>query len=91
MGCADRRLYVGVALLSLHASEPRQSGKPDPVKFPRGLRPLSDRAHEMGIRFGLHMPAAQAALSAPIILQHPDWLAYSTVDSRYEGQCSCSH
>jgi hypothetical protein len=42
--------------------------RPDPVKFPRGLRPLSDYVHGLGMRFGLHLPLAEASPSAPVLL-----------------------
>jgi hypothetical protein len=35
---------------------------PDPLKFPHGLAPLADFAHEHGMRFGLWMDWAQAGL-----------------------------
>jgi alpha-galactosidase len=48
----------------------------DLVKFPRGLAPLVDRAHVLGLRFGIHMPLAQVHTSSPVAQQHPDWLIH---------------
>ena len=53
---------------------------PDPRKFPRGLAPLAEDAHEHGMRFGLWVDWAQAGLdTAPgaLDLRDPkvrDWL-----------------
>ena len=46
----------------------------DPLKFPRGLAPIADRAHELGLKFGLHIPLGQAHTSSPVARQNPDWL-----------------
>jgi Melibiase/Glycosyl hydrolase family 36 C-terminal domain len=35
---------------------------PDPKKFPHGLAPIADYAHELGLKFGLWMDWAQASL-----------------------------
>ncbi|MBV9294303.1 MAG: alpha-galactosidase [Acidobacteriaceae bacterium] len=34
---------------------------PDPTKFPHGLRPIADYAHQLGLKFGLWMDWTQAA------------------------------
>jgi alpha-galactosidase len=46
----------------------------DPAKFPRGLAPLADHAHELGMKFGVHIPLAQANVNSPIARAHPEWL-----------------
>ena len=50
--------------------------RPDPAKFPRGLRPLSARCAELGMRFGVHMALAQMNPLAPAARSHPDWLIH---------------
>ena len=52
----------------------------DPVKFPRGLAPLADHAHSLGIKFGVHIPLAQANVNSPVAREHPDWLTVVTDD-----------
>jgi len=54
--------------------------RPDPAKFPRGLRPLSARCAELGMRFGVHIPLAQMNLAAPAAQAHPDWLIHTGDD-----------
>jgi alpha-galactosidase len=48
---------------------------PDPVKFPHGIKPISDYVHPLGMKFGLHIPFLEAAPNSPVILAHPDWQA----------------
>jgi len=36
---------------------------PDPKKFPRGLAPIADEAHRLGLKFGLWVDWAQAGVS----------------------------
>ncbi|MBZ5663733.1 MAG: alpha-galactosidase [Acidobacteriia bacterium] len=53
---------------------------PDPKKFPHGLQPIADEAHTQGMKFGLWVDWAQAALAtAPgaLNIRNPevrDWL-----------------
>ena len=48
---------------------------PDPVKFPDGIKPISDYVHSLGMKFGLHIPFLEAAANSPVLLAHPDWEA----------------
>lgn len=59
---------------------------PDRKKFPRGLKPLSDYVHSLGMKFGLHWPLVQAHLESPVLKQNPDWT--SSVDHGYFGAVS---
>lgn len=45
----------------------------DPRKFPSGMRALSDYVHSLGMKFGLHLPLAEAAPNAPVLKTNPDW------------------
>ncbi len=54
--------------------------RPDPAKFPRGLRPLSERCAELGMRFGVHMALAQMNPNAPAAQAHPEWLIHAGDD-----------
>jgi hypothetical protein len=47
----------------------------DPSKFPNGLAPLSDYVHSLGMKFGLHLAIAEAALDSPVVRDHPEWLS----------------
>src|SRR5262249_27423390 len=61
---------------------------PDPERFPEGLRPLSDTVHQLGMKFGLHLPLLEVAPDAPILLQHPDWEAVNPNRRSYFGATS---
>jgi hypothetical protein len=45
----------------------------DPRKFPRGLRPLSDYVHSLGMKFGLHFAFVEAAPESAVLRANPDW------------------
>jgi alpha-galactosidase len=47
----------------------------DPVKFPNGLRALSDYVHSLGMKFGLHIAPAEVMEDAPVVRANPDWLS----------------
>src|SRR5262245_5612241 len=38
--------------------------RPDPARFPEGLRPLRDHAHELGMRFGLWVEPERVSLES---------------------------
>ncbi len=73
----DRCAELGVELVVLDLGWARAIGdwRPDPQKFPRGLRPLTERARSYGMRFGVHMALAQCSFEAPVAKEHPEWLA----------------
>lgn len=60
--------------------------RPDPAKFPSGLRALSDYVHSLGMKFGLHLAWAEVDPTVPVVLANPNWL--STESSRYYGAVS---
>ena len=76
---------LGVELFILDLGWARQIGEwvPDSVKFPGGLRAFSDYVHGLGMKFGLHFVPAEAAATAPVLEQHPDWTA--SVNNGYYG------
>ena len=76
--CAQ--LDVEVVVMDLGWATQIGEWRAHPQKFPRGLAPLADRAHEMGMRFGLHIPLAQANVNAPVAQQHPGWLIHRHED-----------
>lgn len=49
---------------------------PDPKKFPRGLRPLSDAAHAKGMKFILWFEPARVSYGSMIANQHPEWVLH---------------
>jgi alpha-galactosidase len=46
----------------------------DPTRFPRGLKPVSDAAHERGMRFVLWFEPERVAQGSEIARDHPDWV-----------------
>lgn len=45
----------------------------DPVKFPSGLRALSDYVHDLGMKFGLHFAFSEAAPESRMLQSNEDW------------------
>ena len=57
---------------------------PDPVKFPRGLGPLIDRVHELGMGFGLWIEPEMVNPDSDLYRAHPDWVLHFDRRSRSE-------
>lgn len=78
----DRCAELGIELVVVDLGWARTIGdwRPNPQKFPRGLSPLVERAHSYGMRFGVHMALAQCSPDAPVLREHPKWLAGSYDD-----------
>lgn len=78
----DRCAELGIELAVLDLGWARAIGdwRPDPVKFPRGFKPLVDRAKSYGMRFGVHVALAQCNAEAPVAKEHPDWLLHDQID-----------
>lgn len=56
---------------------------PDPKKFPHGLRPIADAAHAHGLKFGLWVDWAQAALdtqAGSLNIRDPEVRGWLTTD-----------
>ena len=61
--------------------------EPDPAKFPNGLRPLADAAHESGFLAGLWLAPFVCEKESLLCKNHPDWLL------QVDGQpwcCGCN-
>lgn len=93
LAAIERCAELGVEVVVLDLGWARQIGewRHDPAKFPDGLRPLSDRAHALGMRFGLHLPLAQANPDAPVAREHPDWLIHTGDDYFGAGPLCLGH
>src|SRR5262249_27260979 len=52
----------------------------DPANFRGGLRARSDEVHRLGMKFGLHFALAEVARDAPVLRDHPDWIASESND-----------
>jgi alpha-galactosidase len=49
---------------------------PSPVPFPRGLRPLVDEVHRLGMRFGLWVEPEMVNPDSDLYRAHPDWVLH---------------
>ncbi len=47
---------------------------PEPVKFPQGIKPLVDGAHETGFLAGLWLSPFVCETKSAMFREHPDWL-----------------
>jgi hypothetical protein len=72
---AEIAARIGIELLVIDLGWSREIGdwRADPVKFPSGLRALSDYVHSLGMKFGLHFALAEAAPTSPVLRGNPDW------------------
>ena len=84
-------LGIEVAILDLGWARTIGDWRTNPAKFPRGLRPIADRAHELGMKFGVHVAIAQIAPDAPAAIEHPDWLAFGGNDYYGAGALCLGH
>lgn len=46
----------------------------DPVRWPQGLHPLTDRVGELGMEFGLWIEPEMVSLDSDLARAHPEWL-----------------
>jgi alpha-galactosidase len=47
---------------------------PDPERFPKGLKPVADAAHEAGLKFLLWFEPERVMTDTFLFNEHPDWL-----------------
>lgn len=50
--------------------------RPDPVKFPHGLRPLAERVHQLGMKFGIWLEPEMTNPDSDLYRAHPDWVLH---------------
>ena len=48
---------------------------PNPDRYPNGLAELSDYCHEQGLKFALWVEIERLGKYAPMLEQHPEWIA----------------
>ena len=46
----------------------------NPKRFPNGLRPIADRLHSYGMKFGLWIEPEAVFTTSRIVTEHPDWI-----------------
>ncbi|NKQ26574.1 alpha-galactosidase [Streptomyces galbus] len=57
---------------------------PNPDRFPSGLKPLADRVHDLGMRFGIWVEPEMVNPDSDLYRAHPDWVQYQTGRTRTE-------
>ncbi|MDR3709423.1 MAG: alpha-galactosidase [Capsulimonadaceae bacterium] len=60
-------------------------------RFPGGLAPFRNRAHELGMLFGLWMEAERVGPKSKIATQHPDWILRDFNGADMEGVLDLSN
>ncbi len=60
----------------------------DPVKFPSGLRSLSDYVHDLGMKFGLHFAFSEADPHSSVLKRNGDWTSSETYNF-HGGESIC--
>jgi alpha-galactosidase len=58
----------------------------NPQKFPRGLKPLIDKVHALGMSFGLWVEPEMVNPDSHLYREHPDWVLYFPNRPRSEGR-----
>ena len=58
----------------------------NPEKFPRGLKPLIDRVHALGMDFGLWVEPEMVNPGSELYRKHPDWVLNFPGRPRSEGR-----
>jgi alpha-galactosidase len=59
---------------------------PDPAKFPHGLKPLGDAAHQKGLKFLLWFEPERVSPGTSIEKQHPDWVLHIPKEGKLGGR-----
>ncbi|MFG2882565.1 alpha-galactosidase [Streptomyces sp. NPDC048297] len=57
---------------------------PDSGRFPRGLRPLAEEVHRLGMRFGLWVEPEMVNPDSDLYRAHPDWVVHLPHRTRTE-------
>jgi alpha-galactosidase len=77
---AEEAAKVGVELLVMDSGWEKAKGDwtPHPDRFPKGLRPLVDRVHALGMTFGIWVEPENIDPASELCREHPDWVVQST-------------
>jgi alpha-galactosidase len=59
---------------------------PDPEKFPHGLKPLGDAAHQKGLKFLLWFEPERVSPGTAIERQHPEWILHFRNEGKWGGR-----
>ena len=56
--------------------------KPDPVRYPRGVREVSDRVHSAGMKMILWFEPERVYRGSDLWVNHPDWLLHWNAEDK---------
>lgn len=56
--------------------------KPDPNRYPNGIKELSEYTHEMGLKFGLWVDIESIGESCDAHNEHPEWISVNPLGER---------
>ncbi len=88
--CVDNLVNTGTDLFIIDAGWYKRAGdfEPDPIKFPNGLKPITDYIRSKGMKAGLWFAIASVHNKSDIAKQHPEWLvrdAKGNVENLHDG------
>lgn len=72
--CFEKCRKLGVELFVVDFGWEDPDWHPLKDKFPDGLAPLADAAHEAGMQFGIHLSFGNAASLSKMYQEHPEWV-----------------
>jgi alpha-galactosidase len=58
---------------------------PDPKKFPHGLKPVGDAAHQKGFKFLLWFEPGRVGQGSQIATEHPEWVLHRPQEGKLGG------
>ncbi|MFC3575058.1 alpha-galactosidase [Streptomyces yaanensis] len=58
--------------------------RPNPDRFPAGLKPLADYVHALGMQFGIWVEPEMVNPDSDLYRAHPDWVQYQSGRKRTE-------
>jgi alpha-galactosidase len=72
--CFEKCRKLGVELFVVDFGWEDPDWHPLEDKFPQGLGPLADAAHEAGMQFGIHLSFGNVSSLSTMYREHPDWV-----------------
>lgn len=58
--------------------------RPNPDRFPNGLKPLADQVHDLGMQFGIWVEPEMVNPDSELYRAHPDWVQFQSGRKRTE-------
>ena len=62
------------------------NSEPDPKKFPHGLKPLGEAAHQQGLKFLLWFEPERVSPRTLVEKQHPNWILHTQNEGKWGGR-----